>query len=323
MSEPEKPKKRGCCLKVFVGFVLLVGALYVRSVQNRPVFDLARGEGPVHAIAFAGSGSLLVTRTNDMIRVFSLPSGQCVALKSDTLGSTRRRGSALVLPAGDAVICESTIYSLPDLAVRGKLPGDAIALSPDGEAVALLGSGISVHSVKTGEKLFALAGSTEGSRVALSRAPYVLAAMSDLSTIAVWNDQGVIEGKIGVSGNRPVGWAFDSARRLWIAGAYGAVKRFDAWTAPAPVAADTLRIRCDAGFLRHVASFGTFDLGRGVLAWGSDMGSVQIRTLDTGASLWDRGGAHLRGVTAMAVSSDGKWVASGAGECVVYVWRVD
>ncbi len=320
-SGPKSPR-RGC---VFFGLLFLVlgGGLLAAvgvSMKLRLPTQVAWNQGPNDEAVFTPDGRWLVIRTYDAVSVYAPETGACIAQRSAWKGRPGHHGGAVVSPRGDLVACGLELFSLPDLAPRGTLPGRAIGWAPGGEHVAVIGSqGLLLASPQTGAvgTTFILEPWPYETRAAFSPDGKFLATRDVNETVVVARTaDGTLASLIDVKG--PVGFAFAAPNELVVANRHGGVFVYSANDAKLR---NTVLPESVPYLGRGSPGAGPFVLDRARRTFVWKLGfALEVRSLDSGQVVWRKPGMGFS-LDSLDLSSDERFVASGGSDFHVAIWR--
>ncbi len=195
------------------------------------------------------------------------------------------------------------------------LSGRAMALSPNGQLLALAAEGgqIALYRVSDRQLVRLLSGHA-GSVQALAFAPNSqrLASLDDFGNLRLWNvDTGALVWSVDASGTE-ISLAFAPDGSTIATG--GTNQRIVLWNATNGAPLRTL-----TGHGSAVSAL-AFSPNGAYLASGDWIGELRIWNPTSGSLVHTEGGAHLDAINALAWSPDGAWLASGSSDTRVRLW---
>lgn len=281
----------------------------------------------IRAMAISGDGKLLVSAGEDKtIRFWSLPEGrllntikgQRAAVHSLTL---MRDGKTLLAAGREGGL---KLWSVPEgrllLTLRGSVP---FAIAPDGETIALgssapVSSGIELRSLSDGRLLKSLEPRTRVSALAFSPDGKILIA-SAREGLTFWSmPEGSLLRTVATTGHNVTRLSCSPDGRMFLS--WGSAGGAWLWSLPEGQLLAQLQADAAVSAALFVPSEGGILTGqsRGSLAcWDSSPPGFRRHLSDPGLSASKPADrtikAHAQGVAALAVTADGKMLASVAG----------
>jgi WD40 repeat protein len=259
---------------------------------------------PPTALAFDAAASRLASGDGDgVVRIWRCDTGRV-----EQVLATGRAASQLTFTA-DGRLLVGTRAGTFVLDREGRIPGRALALSPDGnQVVTEQGQAVLVHRPEAPPALPDRGHTGPIHDVTMSSGR--LATAGEDGTVRVWDGEGtqlaVLRGHAG-----PVSSVVLSPSRLYSGGGDGTVR---AWS--------TAHLRERSRPLSHPARVLR-------LALAPDGEVLAVATADGVVSLWRQGTrlgrlkGHRAAVLALAFSPDGARLASGSSDRTIRIWRTD